>query len=174
MEDAQGEFSEEHLPSADTLWALPTGVDCAGDVLPQGLHARECVSTLGFDMSPSVNANSPPPCVCVDVGVRVLHTQAHFCVSWPCLPFFVFCFAAQLLPASLSFPLHHPESQLPLPVPEGKPVLCKSMCCLRSLVLSPRPSGLHALSLGTCQEGGKHWNSENGGHGNLQCQCRAR
>lgn len=43
--------------------------------------------------------------------------------------------------ASLSFPLHHPGSQLPLPGPEGNPVLCESASF--SAVLLPL---LHAVS----------------------------
>lgn len=79
------------------------------------------------------------------------------------------CLAAAHLPC-LSLPLRHPESLISLPAPEGKPVLRKPVCCLSSGVFLSQPSGLHALSLGTCQEEGKHRNGRGGGY--LPCLCR--
>ena len=56
-------------------------------------------------------------CVCVCVYTGTLDGELALSAFFSCLR----CHTAGS--ASLSFPLHHPGSQLPLPGPEGNPVL---------------------------------------------------
>lgn len=66
------------------------------------------------------------------------------------------CSPVQLLTCLPLLPFVPSGESDALPAPAGKPVLCQSVCCLSSGVFLSQPSGLHALSLGTRQQRGKH------------------